>query len=180
MGSSSLTKDWTQAPCPGSTVLPTWPLGLLESKIISSESLYPQHLILCLNIVGVGVCVCVWVAQSCLTLCDPMDCSLLGSSVRAIILEWVAIPFSRGSSPPRGRTQISCITGRFFTIWAIPGKAWIYRSSKEIYWTEVCWCPWAVRALQLTPLLTDVPFLSRNPSLLEWVPPWVCKFVHTR
>ena len=45
------------------------------------------------------------VAQSCLTLCDPMDCSLPGSSVHGIlqakILEWVAIPFSRGSSQPR-------------------------------------------------------------------------------
>ena len=51
------------------------------------------------------VCVCVLFAQSCLTLCDPMDCSPPGSSVRGIfqarILEWVAMPFSRGSSQPR-------------------------------------------------------------------------------
>ena len=44
-------------------------------------------------------------AQSCPTLWDPMDCSLLGSSVHGIsqarILKWVAIPFSRGSSQPR-------------------------------------------------------------------------------
>ena len=44
-------------------------------------------------------------AQSCPTLCDPMDCSLSGSSVHEIpqarILEWVAMPFSRGSSRPR-------------------------------------------------------------------------------
>ena len=49
--------------------------------------------------------VCVLVAQACLTLCDPMDCSLLNSSVHGIfqarILEWVAISFSRGSSQPR-------------------------------------------------------------------------------
>ena len=48
---------------------------------------------------------CVLDAQSCLTLCDPMDCSSPGSSVNGIlqarILEWVAIPFSRGSSQPR-------------------------------------------------------------------------------
>ena len=48
----------------------------------------------------------VLVAQSCLTLCDPIDCSPPGSSVRGIlqarILEWVAIPFSRGSSQARG------------------------------------------------------------------------------
>ena len=44
-------------------------------------------------------------AQLCLTLCDPMDCSLPGSSVRGIfqakVLEWIAISFSRGSSQPR-------------------------------------------------------------------------------
>ena len=61
------------------------------------------------------------VAQSCLTLCNPMDCSLPGSSVRGIfqarILEWVAISFSRRSSQPRDRTQVSCISGAFFTIW---------------------------------------------------------------
>ena len=60
------------------------------------------------------------VAQSCLTLCDPMDCSLPGSSVRRIlqarILEWVAIPFSRESSSPRSETWVSWI-GR----WVLDG-----------------------------------------------------------
>ena len=62
------------------------------------------------------------VTQSCPTLCDPMDCNLPGSSVHGIfqarILEWVAISFSRGSSPPRDWTQISCIAGGFFANWA--------------------------------------------------------------
>ena len=62
------------------------------------------------------------VAQSCLTFCDPMDCSLPGSSIRGIfqtrILEWVAISFSRRSSWPRDWTWVSCIVGRCFTIWA--------------------------------------------------------------
>ena len=62
---------------------------------------------------------CVLVAQSCLTLFDPMDCSSSGSPVhgtlQARILEWVAIPFSRGSSPPRNWIQVSSIMGRFFT-----------------------------------------------------------------
>ena len=53
---------------------------------------------------------------------DPVDCSLPGSSIHGIlqarILEWVAISFSRGSSPPRDRTQVSCIAGRRFTLWA--------------------------------------------------------------
>ena len=61
------------------------------------------------------------VAQSCPTLCDPMVCSPPGSSVHGIlqarILEWVAIPFSRGSSQPRDGTQVSCIAGRFFANW---------------------------------------------------------------
>ena len=61
-------------------------------------------------------------AQLCPTLCDHMDCSLPGSSVhgtlQARILEWVFTPFSRGSSWPRDRTQVSCITDRFFTVWA--------------------------------------------------------------
>ena len=59
------------------------------------------------------------VAQSCPTLCNPVDCSLPGSSVHGIIqariLEWVAISFSRGSSRPGGRTQVSCFAGGFFT-----------------------------------------------------------------
>ena len=66
--------------------------------------------------------VCVLVAQSCLTFCDPMDCSLPGSSVYGIFqartLGWVAIPFSWGSSQPRHWTRVSCIAGGFFTSWA--------------------------------------------------------------
>ena len=62
----------------------------------------------------------VLVAQSYPTLSDPMDCTLPGSSVPGIlqtrILEWVAIPFSRESSPPRDQTQFSYIAGRFFTV----------------------------------------------------------------
>ena len=58
----------------------------------------------------------------CLSFWDPTDCSLPGSSVcgilQARILEWVAIPFSRGSSQPRDWTWVSCIVGGFFVIWA--------------------------------------------------------------
>ena len=53
-------------------------------------------------------------AQSYLTLCDPMNCTVHGI-LQARILEWVAFSFSRGSSQPRDRTQVSRITGRFFT-----------------------------------------------------------------
>ena len=65
------------------------------------------------------VCVCqsvkVLVVQSCLIVCDPMDCSPQVSSVHGIlqarILEWVAIPFSMGSSPSRDQTQVAYIAG---------------------------------------------------------------------
>ena len=57
------------------------------------------------------------VVQSCQTLCDPMDYTVHGIS-KARILEWVAFPFSRGSSQPRNQTQVSHIAGRFFTSWA--------------------------------------------------------------
>ena len=52
------------------------------------------------------------VAQLCLTLCDPMDCTVQGI-LQARLLEWVAFPFSRGSSQLRNRTQVSCIAGEF-------------------------------------------------------------------
>ena len=58
------------------------------------------------------------VAQSCPTLCNPRNCSLPGSCVRGIlqvrILEWAAIPFSRGSSPPQDPTHVSYTIGRYF------------------------------------------------------------------
>ena len=56
------------------------------------------------------------------TLCNPMDCSLPGSSVHGIlqarIQEWVAISFTRGSSLPGDWTWVSCLAGGFFTVWA--------------------------------------------------------------
>ena len=54
------------------------------------------------------------VPQSCLTLCEPMDCSLPGSSVHGILqartLEWVARPSPRGSSQPKDQTHVSCVS----------------------------------------------------------------------
>ena len=70
----------------------------------------------------------VLVSQWCLTLYETMDCSCPppGSSIYGIlqtrILEWVAMPFSRGSSQPRDGTWVSCLAGRFFTVWAIRKK----------------------------------------------------------
>ena len=69
----------------------------------------------------------VW-TQSCPTLREPRDCSSWGSFVHGIlqarVWEWVAIPFSRGSSQPRDWTWVSCIAGRFFTIWATREALW--------------------------------------------------------
>ena len=69
------------------------------------------------NVMGnLIVCGCVH-AQLCLTLCDPMDYTIHGI-LQARLLEWVAFPFSRGSSQPRDQTQVSHIAGGFFTSWA--------------------------------------------------------------
>ena len=61
------------------------------------------------------------VAQLCPTLCDPVDCSLPGSSIHGIlqtrILEWVAISFSRGSSRSRDQSRVSRIGSRRFNLW---------------------------------------------------------------
>ena len=68
---------------------------------------------------SVSVCVSISIMTDS---CNPMDCRPPDSSVHGIfqarILEWLAIPFSRGSSQSRDRTQVSCIAGRFLTIWA--------------------------------------------------------------
>ena len=62
------------------------------------------------------------VAQSCPTLCDPVDCSPPDSSIHGIlqarVLEWVAISFSRGSFRPRDRTEFSHTASRRFNLWS--------------------------------------------------------------
>ena len=72
-----------------------------------------------------------WKSLSRVWLCDPIGCSLPGSSVHGIlqarILEQVAYPFSSGSSQPRNQTGVSYIAGRFFTSWATR-EAHEYRS----------------------------------------------------
>ena len=72
------------------------------------------------------VCMCVCVCVLRLTLCYPMACHGI---LQARILEWIAIPFSRGSSQLRDQTPISCIVNRFFTIWTtrevlVPATPW--------------------------------------------------------
>ena len=67
------------------------------------------------------------VVQSCPSLCNPVDYTV-HRILQARILEWVAFPFSRGSSQSRDRTQVSRIAGRFFTSWVIKEE----RSNKEV------------------------------------------------
>ena len=97
---------------------------------------------ICLCIYITYMYICIWrseVTQSCLTLCDPIDCSLLCSSVHGIfqgrVLEWVAISFSRGSSWPRDWIQVSRTVGRCFTIWA---TYIVYIYYIDIYLYKLC------------------------------------------
>ena len=86
-----------------------------------------------------------WVSQSYLILCDPVDCSLPGSSVHGIlqarILEWVAMPSSRGSSQPRDRTCVSycsCTDFTTSTIWEAclyiwEGSVFLYEKRRKAH-----------------------------------------------
>ena len=83
------------------------------------------------------------VTQSCSTLWDPMDYSPPDSSVHGIlqarILELVAIPLSRESSWCRDRTRISCIAGRFFTVWATKEDLSGWGVVDNIGWPRMGW-----------------------------------------
>ena len=79
------------------------------------------------------------VAQLCLTPCNPVDHTVHGI-LQATILKWVAFPFSRGSSQPKDRTQVSCIVARFFTNWATREVHWenniqIYKDLQDFIWS---------------------------------------------
>ena len=110
-----------------------WPWHLALTLKTQYPSLEQVHWLL---IQGLRVLLCLYLAvQSCLTHCNPMDCSLPGSSVQGIlqarILEWVAMPSSRGSSQPRYQTQVSHLAGRFFPLWS-PREAHEYWSGLPI------------------------------------------------
>ena len=99
---------------------------------------------------SVSTCVCAQSLQLCLTLCHFMDCSLPGSSdygiLQARILEWVAMPSSRGFSWLRDWTHISCIVGGFFTTESL-GKP--SRTLNMLFiivviyvYIAILWCRW--------------------------------------
>ena len=100
----------------------TWPYCVhlknipFKTKVLKSLNyMYLPHII---SLCYYHAVVCEVKLLSRVLLCNPMDCSLPGSSLHGIlqarILEWVAISFSRGSSRPRDRTRVSCIAGRRF------------------------------------------------------------------
>ena len=77
----------------------------------------------------------VLVPQACPTLCGPVDCGSPDSSVYGIlqarILEWVALPFSRGCPQPRNQIRVSRIVGRFFTVQATKEAPWMVQMQTE-------------------------------------------------
>ena len=113
------------------------------------------------------------VAQSCPTLCNPVNCSLPGSSVHGIfqarVLEWVAISFSRGSSRPRDWTQVSLIVGRRFTFWAVPTAKYLvhahWGTGSYYYILQFC-----VSSLPIS-TLWNILFLFSNFSLFKFLNP---------
>ena len=106
------------------------------------------------------------VSQSSPTLCNPKNYTVHGI-LQARILEWVTLPFSRGSSQPRDRTQVSCIAGGFFTNWAIREaaqfKAFMYISGR-------IFCIW----LKFRSWWVNIPVLeiwgAARAQLAKWEP----------
>ena len=115
-----------------------------------------------------------FVAQSCLTLCNPMDSSPPGSSFHGIlqakILEQIVIPFSRRSSWSWDQTQVFCISGRLFTIWATR-EAPIYLIIKGIFWQRniytFYYCVIQITNIVFHPILKNTPEFSDFHILLS-------------
>ena len=99
-------------------------------------------------------------ALSCLTLGNPRGCSPADSSIHGIlqarILEWVAIPFSRGYSRPRDGTQVSCTAGRFCSVWGT-------REARPVIYV------YANTRMYLLPLLPP-SHPSRSSQSITWAP----------
>ena len=153
-----------------------------SSNVVLTLLLYCLNYELLINLTRLCCCCCL-VAKSCLTLCDPMDCTLPGSSVHGIsqarTLEWLAISFSRRSSQPRDRTHISCIAGgfltteppekqpdyTFFNFTNIPLRAiiFMYMKVKFLSHVQLFATPWAV--VRQAPLSMGI----LQTRTLEWV-----------
>ena len=104
-GSQRVRQNWATKHRTGTTHILVWKLWVLEKSIT----------ILCTYFCGLVTVK--WKSLLCPALCGPMDYTVHGT-LQARILEWVAFPFSRGSSQARDWTQVSCIAGIQFTSWA--------------------------------------------------------------
>ena len=128
----SQPRNQTGVSCTAGGFFISWTTGHMDNYFLPiwmsnsvNKGYYFQEMVPYLQLNTQKVCipivVVMLVTQLCPTLYHPIDCSPPGSSVHGIlqarILEWVAIPFSTWSSWPRGRTQLSQIAGRFFTVW---------------------------------------------------------------
>ena len=124
-GGYSKPRDWTQVSCIASGFFTSWAtteVVQLRDKLLKVVHIFQEHSKGCAYVSGERTEGEGEVVQSCLTLCNTVDCSLLGFSIHEIlqarILEWFTISFSRGSSRPRDWTRVSRIGGRRFYLWA--------------------------------------------------------------
>ena len=104
-------------------------------QVLTVSGFYSKMLTMTYVVTGC-VCVCAKSLRWCLTLCNSMDCSPPASSVygilKARILEWVAMPSSRGSSPVKNRTQVfyvSYISRQILYCWAT--REALYQDAKK-------------------------------------------------
>ena len=111
------------------------------------------------------------IAQSCSTLCNPMDYTVHGI-LQARILKWVAFPFSRGSSQLRDQTQVSHTESGFFTSWTIrevlkKADHWIIDAFKLWIWRRLLRVPWTVRRSNQSILKEISPEYSLKGLMLK-------------
>ena len=124
-----------------------------------------KSLCVCMSVyLYISMKVKVLVTQSCLTLWD-MDCSSPGNSVHGILqartLEWIASPFSRGSSRPRVKTQVSRIAGRFFAVWATREAQYRYMNVHK-YLLE-----WQSQYLNPEPMFLITVVFQQSPGFID-------------
>ena len=136
-------------------------LSLLQSVTLLASSLDAAPVCQLLH------CTTALFSQSCLTLCDPKDCSPPGSSVYGIfqarILEWVAISFSRRSSRPRDQARVFCVAGRCFTV----SYLFVWKHYKPItVWYYIASCVTRIPRPTLLDLCTNWSVLSEQNSFI--------------
>ena len=125
----------------------TWILILFVSTQFILQSQWLSRFPLNLLTVNPDCSIYCPITESCSTLCEPMDCSLPGSTTHGIfqarILEWVAIFFSRGSSQSRDWTQVSCTAGTLYPL-SHQGSLNLFHF---LFWTvfsaDRFWTPWS-------------------------------------